>query len=233
MVDKNRFQGGKLPEFKYDGGRIKLYEDRGETAFPVETEEITPVFYKDPQRLGFRWKAPPKALMDEYPDFDPTLYKVSPNETYSLFDDGSIGMVNVCESDDSYFDFELVASNPYEVDLFECKGIRETLGFKQLGRAQDQLELDFIMIQLCKRSISQEKMLNDLSDFVSQESRRELLLSMQVLATVVNIYKMLPNSLVSLSVTSHCLCNMPWVPKVPNTRLLQRLCRISDFRHSQ
>jgi len=79
--------------------------------------------------------------------------------------------------------------------------------------ARYQVELDLVMTQLRKRSINQETMLKYLSDFVRHAWRKELLLSMRVLATVVNIYKMLPDSLVSLSVTSHCLCDMPWVPK--------------------
>ncbi|KAH8650855.1 hypothetical protein BGZ60DRAFT_420994 [Tricladium varicosporioides] len=212
MTDKNRSQGGKLPEFKYDNERVKLYEDRGETAFPVEAELITSLG-EGQQRFGFRWEAPPAVLMREYPEFDPKLNKYSTNETYGLFDDNSFGTVDVYEKDTRYIDFELVAGNPYEVALFECKAVGSIRDSKQVKRAHDFVPLDLVMTQLRKSTISRERMLRYLSDFVRQESRQELLLSMRALATVLNIYKMLPNSLVSLSVTSHCLCDMLWIPK--------------------
>ncbi|KAI0547279.1 hypothetical protein F4679DRAFT_370488 [Xylaria curta] len=63
-----------------------------------------------------------------------------------------------------------------------------------------------------KNIVSREKALLHLNQLVNTTTRATLLRSLRALATVWSIYSQLPNSTISLSIISHCLPEMAWIP---------------------
>jgi hypothetical protein len=188
----------------YDESRLRFCEDRGEVGLPMEGE------YIDSGLESFRWNKPPRILVDGLAGFEEDLLEELLHDPTSLF--GNNSAEDPESIDWGHIDFRFVAGDPNRVALFESIS-EEDLHPAQAKNLTHTVDLSVIKSQLENDTMSKTKLLDYLNDFISRESRQELLLSLQALATVDNIYKLIPNSLVALSVTSHCLSKMPWISR--------------------
>lgn len=212
-------------ESVYDEARIRFCEDRGETAFPVETEKIETLQAHYFQTARFHWNEPPRMLVSD-------LAYISGGTFNDYWDEGDNSTPDylaeaLAPKSFGYVDFRFVAGDPYRIALFETTSEDRTSD-NLSAPTQKTIDLSLLMSQFQGQTIHKEKLLNYLSEFISHEAQKELLLSLRALATVANIYKMLPNSLLALSATSHSLYKMPWVPK-PSTSVSLTKFRFSAF----
>ncbi|CVL03295.1 uncharacterized protein FPRN_00027 [Fusarium proliferatum] len=112
------------------------------------------------------------------------------------------------ELDPSEVSFHLVAGDPDRIALYASQPLNKRTGPLSLPT---QVSIEALSGSLERGSLSPTKLLEYLQAFVRH--RRDLLSSLRALVTVENVYKMLPNSLIALGVTSQPLFKMPWVPK--------------------
>ncbi|KLO86345.1 Uncharacterized protein LW93_11119 [Fusarium fujikuroi] len=184
----------ELIDWYYDSSRLQRLESMGECAFPIESENIS----TNKEEGSITWRGPP--MMFE---------RFKSNNSFSSFvdldGDTNTGLE---ELDPSEVSFHLVAGDPDRIALYASQPLNERIGPLSLPT---QVSIEALSRSLERGSLSHAKLLEYLEAFVRH--RRDLLSSLRALVTVENIYKMLPNSLIALGVTSQPLFKMPWVPK--------------------
>ncbi|EGU83042.1 hypothetical protein FOPG_16051 [Fusarium oxysporum f. sp. conglutinans race 2 54008] len=185
-----------MKEWYYDGSRLERFESMGECTFPIESENIS----KNKDEKSITWTGPPAMFA-----------KFKSNNSFSAFvdldGDTDTGLE---ELDTSQVSFHLVAGDPDRIALYATRPLNESMSPLSLP---NQISIEGLSKSLERGSLSESKLLKYLNAFISHESRRNLLSSLRALVTVENIYKMLPNSLIALGVTSQPLFKMPWIPK--------------------
>jgi len=180
-------------------------------------EKIELFYANGSPSVRFRWSEPPRILVGDNTEFAGDMFREFLNEEDDCLADypeGGTGPLGF-----GYVDFDFVAGDPDRIALFEITPKGQAADEKPPARMQETVDLNIVINQFRIHAISEQKLLNYLSNFVNHESQKELLKSLQALATVANIYKMLPNSSLALSVTSHSLYQMPWVPERPMSKL--------------
>lgn len=190
-------------EYIFDSSRSESIEKLGEDTFPVEEEMI-----EGQDDYSFRWVRPPNP-------FAPT--------TESEFTDFAEVDLDTWEEGTQTFarrlDFQFVAGDVHSCALF-TSGSRQKTNHKSQG--DTLVPHDDFHKALETGLLRPKAVLRHLAEFLQDESRSNLLLSLRALATVANIYKLLPDATVSLRVTSQSLCDMPWIktpPALPNNVL--------------
>ncbi|KAG4268154.1 hypothetical protein FPRO04_12652 [Fusarium proliferatum] len=196
----------EMREWYYDGSRLQKLEGMGECAFPIESENISTTKEETLTKEGtltkeetlITWRGPP-AMFERFKS----------NNSFSSFvdldGDTDTGLE---ELDPSEVSFHLVAGDPDRIALYASQPLNKRTGPLSLPT---QVSIEALSGSLERGSLSPTKLLEYLQAFVRH--RRDLLSSLRALVTVENIYKMLPNSLIALGVTSQPLFKMPWVPK--------------------
>lgn len=184
----------EMRDWYYDGSRLEKLEGMGKCAFPIESENI----YTTKEETLITWRGPP-AMFERFKS----------NNSFSSFvdldGDTDTGLEDL---DPSEISFHLVAGDPDRIALYASQPLNEHSGPLTLPT---QISIEALSVSLERGSLSPTKLLEYLEAFVRH--RRDLLSSLRALVTVENIYKMLPNSLIALGVTSQPLFKMPWVPK--------------------
>jgi hypothetical protein len=95
--------------------------------------------------------------------------------------------------------------------------VDKTVLFVAKGGHRDKIDLRISLFSFSK--ITRDGILNEinllkyLDDLLNNSLYIFLLISLRVLVTIFNIYKMLPNATSALSVTSQALYKMSWIPK--------------------
>ena len=194
-----------------DDNRVSFTESQGEIAHPVEAERIK-YFHSE----TFRWKEIPKFLISDIPEPSQVFASsyIYEDATFSQLTEEGPGLLQ--DSLVLNADFKLIAGNPNHVALFQGsinrRYPRGPAPLKSSATPSQMLDLTVISSHLEKRTIHAERLMKFLDDIHGRFMDVDTRVSLRGLAMVCNIYKMLPNSLVAMSVTSHCLASMPWVP---------------------
>ncbi|KAG9506487.1 hypothetical protein J7337_000018 [Fusarium musae] len=186
----------EMKQWYYDGSRLQTIEGMGECAFPIESENMNIVNTNEENSIT--WMGPP-AMFERFKS----------NKSFSSYvdldGDTDTGLE---EWDPSDVSFHLVAGDPNRIALYATQPLDKSTGPLSLP---NQISIEALSSSLERGFLSPSKLLGYLEAFVRH--RRDLLTSLRALVTVEGIYKMLPNSLIALGVTSQPLFKMPWIPK--------------------
>ncbi|KAF5695498.1 hypothetical protein FGLOB1_14014 [Fusarium globosum] len=184
-----------MKEWYYDDSRLQKLASMGECALPIESEMVS-VTKED---SSFTWTGPP-TMFERFK---------SNNSFTSFVDLDGDTNTGLEEFDPGQVSFHLVAGDPNRIALYATQPLNERTGSLSLPT---QINIEALSGSLERGSISPLKLLGYLDAFVMH--RQDLLSSLRALVTVENIYKMLPNSLLALGVTSQPLFKMPWIPNI-------------------
>ncbi|KAF5969581.1 hypothetical protein FBULB1_10155 [Fusarium bulbicola] len=185
----------EMKDWYYDGSRLQRIEIVGEYAFPIESESIYAT--KTKEETSITWMGPPMMFK---------LFK-SNNSFSSFVDLDGDTDTGLEELDPSEVSFHLIAGDPDRIALYATHPLNESIGPLSIP---NQISIEALSRSLERGSLSPSKLLEYLEAFVRH--RRDLLSSLRALVTVESIYKMLPNSLLALGITSQPLFKMPWIP---------------------
>ncbi|KAI0457846.1 hypothetical protein F5B21DRAFT_53627 [Xylaria acuta] len=189
---------------------------------------ITPV-----QKLSFEGRRDSTAIFED--DMQDDMHSYS-----EFFDFGHTSLHGLIGHDDSetsdaesewcYIDFEVIAGSMNDTAL-----LVSTRGEPLSTSISPSIGLSLPVLSQAisngKNRVSGKKTLLHLSQLVNTTARAALLRSLRALATVSSIYSQLPSSTISLSVISHCLPEMVWIPIADNNSLLEQ--ENSKFRPFQ
>ena len=180
----------------YNPLRQSAIQKLGEECFDADSQNICVL-----NQHSFVWKLAPKVLFDE-------------RDTMALqyLDFGDPFEVDQAAKMNSAGDiaFQYVAGDAENCALFMAQGSPPV-------QVQQDVSFDLISSKLQSKSFSSGPLLRHLSQFIDMPCYKEFRISTQALATVTDIYKMLPNATVALNVTSQPLYDMPWIPNQSHT----------------
>ncbi|KAI0194060.1 hypothetical protein EV127DRAFT_334323 [Xylaria flabelliformis] len=202
-------------------GRYKDFISRGEDCFAT-MEEIV----KD---KTIQWKG-------HRDDFINCLYDFIRDDSS---DDSSDGAFIESDSDDDHaddhadawcdIDFEVVLGSVDTIALLvSTRG--EPLGTENNPNIVLPSPALSEAISDKKNVVSREKALLHLNQLVNTITTATLLRSLRALATVSSIYSQLPNSTISLSIISHCLPDMAWIPTENDSWLRRDVSKFQPFQ---
>lgn len=177
-------------EYRFDPARSLHFDGMGEDTFAAEQETIVC------RRTSFRWQDPPR------------LFATSSDEAFTEVDRST------WVEDEQRFrrkmDFNFVAGDPTTCALFASSSADNHERFVSLVNLQQQLSITTFQMAVQSGYADPVSILEHLAAFLRDTRHSPLLKSLRALATITNIYKMLPNTTVSLEVTSQPLYKAPW-----------------------
>ncbi|RFN52064.1 hypothetical protein FIE12Z_3616 [Fusarium flagelliforme] len=193
----------KGDDFVYDTSRLTMFTGQGESAFPLEGESLTLSRSEESwNKRILTWIKPP-SVYTEYQDTGLSDW---------LNNDGFEEDIDI---DVSEVTFHLVAGDPENVALYAT---RPSNSDPTTFHHSNHVSPAILAKSLERNLLSGPKVVRYLNSFIFHSSRTKLHSSLRALATVENIYKMLPSSSLALEATSKPLYNMPWLPNTfPHT----------------
>ncbi|KAJ8130734.1 hypothetical protein O1611_g2888 [Lasiodiplodia mahajangana] len=181
------FEGG---QYHLDSNRFQNFEEMGEETFSIEHERI------DCQWDTFRWQEPPLSFASNYPQF------YSDVDTKTWIEDE--------ERFARKMDFTFLAGDPQVCALFVNATPENLADLESSVALHQELPVSLFQRAIGSGGAEPKGILRHLERFIGDDMQASLLSSLRALATITNIYKMLPNATVSLEVTSQPLYKAPW-----------------------
>ncbi|KAI1737537.1 hypothetical protein F4680DRAFT_428019 [Xylaria scruposa] len=177
-------------EYNLDSTRSLLFETLGEDTWAVEEELISC------QSNTFCWREPPHLLSSSNP------------VSFSNVD------VNTWDETEQSFqrkmDFEFLAGDPATCALFVSTTAENHKYLRGSADSRHELQINVFQKAIKSGYANPVSVLSHLQALLENKMHSSLLKSLRALATISNIYKMLPNATVSLEVTSQPLHKAPW-----------------------
>ncbi|KAI0438802.1 hypothetical protein F4803DRAFT_533894 [Xylaria telfairii] len=177
-------------EYKLDLARSLHFENLGEDTFAVEEETI------NCWTTTFHWRGAPQTFTSSDP------------MSFSNVDINS--WVDTEQRCQRKMDFEFVAGNAETCGLFVSATPENRKLLCSSNRSRQELQTSAFQKAINSGYADPVRILDHLQAFLESEVHSSLLKSLRALATITNIYKMLPNATVSLEVTSQPLHEAPW-----------------------
>lgn len=177
-------------EYKLDSARSLHFENLGEDTFAVEEETI------NCWNKAFHWRGAPQ------------IFTSSDPMSFSNIDINS--WVDTEQRCQRKMDFEFLAGNAETCALFASATPENHKQLRSSTRSRQELQISAFQKAINSGYADPVSILDHLQAFLENEMHSSLLKSLRALATITNIYKMLPNATVSLEVTSQPLHEAPW-----------------------
>ncbi|RYP75203.1 hypothetical protein DL771_002528 [Monosporascus sp. 5C6A] len=182
-------------EYVLDLSRSHDIEQMGDDVFAVEEQMFTHMKDRD-----FKWLQPPE------------FFPSSDSMTFSNVDKNTLDSMTGMFLPKS--DFKFLAGDPINCALFVSTGRRKYEQLRESVNLHKNVPRSAFEEALRSRLVSQHGILDHLQNCLGVIPQSSVLSSLRALATMTNIYKMLPNATVSLEVTSQTLCETPWAKAI-------------------
>ncbi|KAI1819209.1 hypothetical protein F4861DRAFT_158272 [Xylaria intraflava] len=176
--------------YNLDPSRSLHFEELGENTFAVEEGSIAC------HSRDFCWQEPPDMFASSGP------------ESFC-----NVDVEAWIESEQRFrrkMDFKWLAGDPTTCALFASASSKNYEHLRSSVRSQRDLPTESFRKAIKHEYVDPGSILNYLTEFLEMEKHSSLLKSLRALATVTNIYKMLPDATVSLGATSQPLYKALW-----------------------
>jgi hypothetical protein len=184
-------------ELHFNSSRVPFIQSLGEDGLNADMENIVKLSKK-----SFLWKQAPKIFFDGFDE-------CSAHNYLNLAEYGDELSTLARSGGDVIFNY--VAGDIDKAALFVAEG-------GLIGEINATVSTTIINKALRSGAFDPKRLLRYLENFISFEQYESFMTSLRALVTLTDIYKMLPNATVALSVTSQPLYDMPWIPKTWHDR---------------